>query len=52
MDIKNNILPFVADNEKVFINFCKLFGLQSVIIKEVLITFSVSYDLLIKSLER
>jgi transcriptional antiterminator len=51
MDIKNNILTFDGNNEKVFNNFCEIIGLQPYLIKEELINFSASYDMVSKSHE-
>jgi len=51
IDIKNKILKFDGNNEKVFNNFCEIIGLQTDLIKEELINFSASYDMVSKSLE-
>jgi transcriptional antiterminator len=51
MDIKNNILTFDVNNEKFFNNFREIIGLQPDLIKEELINFSASYDLVSKSHE-
>ncbi|KAL4083479.1 hypothetical protein QTP88_028795 [Uroleucon formosanum] len=51
IDIKNKMLTFDGNNEKVFNNFCEIIGLQTDLIKEELINFSASYDMVSKSLE-
>lgn len=51
MNIKNNILTFDGNHEKVFNIFCEIIGLQPDLIKEELINFSASYDMVSKSLE-
>ncbi|KAL4090876.1 hypothetical protein QTP88_025638 [Uroleucon formosanum] len=51
IDIKNKILTFDGNNEKVFNNFSEIIGLQIDLINEELINFSASYDMVSKSLE-
>lgn len=47
---KNNILTIDGNNENVFNNFCKIIELQPYFVKEELIHYSASYDMISKSL--
>lgn len=50
MDVKNYILTLDKNNEKVFNNFCKIIELRPYFVKEELIHYSASYDMISKSL--